>query len=132
MSAFANVRCGEVPSLHALAVSPNVLKSHTIPPTATFVRYITVPPAGPHVYVMEVANALNEQFMFNFRRPRAALGSLTADLRDTPGGRAAIGPISHAFGTSASQEDLVRKLGSVTYLEDSPDMEAWIVHIRSE
>ncbi|PTB66947.1 hypothetical protein BBK36DRAFT_1168461 [Trichoderma citrinoviride] len=101
MTSFGNVRCGEVPSLHALTVSPNVLGSHTIPPTATLVRYITVPPTGPDVYVMEVASAPNVQFLFNFWRPRAALDCLTADLRDTPAGRAAaMGSFTEACRTS--------------------------------
>ncbi|KAL7803359.1 hypothetical protein V8C44DRAFT_369979 [Trichoderma aethiopicum] len=96
MASFANVLCGEVPSLHALTVSPNVLGSHTIPLTATFARYITVPPTGLHVDVMEVASAASEQFIFNYRRPKAELDSLAVDLRDADGGLAAVGPISNA------------------------------------
>ncbi|KAL6886440.1 hypothetical protein HDV57DRAFT_515567 [Trichoderma longibrachiatum] len=132
MASFANVLCGEVPSLRALTVSPNVLGSHTIPLTATFARYITVPPTGLYVHIMEVASAANGQFIFNYRRPKEELGSLAMDLRDAPGGLAAVGPISNAFATATSQEDFVRRLGRITLLERSADMEAYTSHIRSQ
>ncbi|KAK1249281.1 hypothetical protein MKX07_002797 [Trichoderma sp. CBMAI-0711] len=131
MASFGNVRCGEVPSLHALAVSPDVLGSHTIPPNATLVRYITVPPTGPDIYVNEIASAPDVQFMFSFRRPKAELGSLAMDLRDTPGGYAAMGRFSNACMSSTSLEHLVRMARGITMLEELPEMEAWITHVQT-
>ncbi|KAL7819901.1 hypothetical protein V8C26DRAFT_440618 [Trichoderma gracile] len=131
MASFDNVRCGEVPSLHALTVSPNVLGSHTIPASAILVRYITIPPTGPDIYINEVASVPNAQFIFTFRRPRAALDSLAMNLRDTPRGCAAMRRF-HDACMSSTVESLVQMASGMTLLENSPEMEAWISHVQTE
>ncbi|TFB00338.1 hypothetical protein CCMA1212_007904 [Trichoderma ghanense] len=88
---------------------------------------------APHVHVMEAVPAPpTSSSSSNYQRPRAALGVLVADLRDAPGRLAAVGPISSAFTTATSQEDFVRRLGRITLLENSAEMEAYIAHIQSE
>ncbi|KAL6873016.1 hypothetical protein J3F83DRAFT_713472 [Trichoderma novae-zelandiae] len=127
---------GTVRTLHALRTDPNLLGSHTIPPTAKLTREIKASPADPDIHIHETASVDDaELFVFFYPWPRRDFDYLRGELRPADGSGSGSGSGSEAAG---SYLDLVRvaranpagflNLEGVTALRLTDRMMAW--HIK--